>query len=368
MTKDQAKLFDDTLGLYNPSKTYIENWDKGPFPAKDFSPYVEKRKPGFTFLGLPINSPFGIPAGPLLNSNHVKFAFESGFDVICYKTQRSVKFLPNDFPNIVYLDIDDDLTLERAKRPLIGMNKTDKPLENVSITNSFGNPSLGPDFWVEDLKKALEYEKEGQLLIMSVVGTIQDGFSQDDYYDDFAKAAKLAASAGVKTIEINLSCPNVANEGILCYTKEAVITVCKRVKEAIGDVPLIAKFGYFSAEQEGLLEEILKEIQPYIAAISAINTLPAPVVNENGNQALPGEGRLSSGICGASIQWAGLDMVKRLDVLRKKNSWNYEIIGVGGVMDVDDFHKYRNVGADVVQSATAAMWNTDFAKEVKASL
>lgn len=368
MTKDQAKLFDDTLGLYNPSKTYIENWDKGPFPAKGFSPYVEKEEPAFTFLGLPINSPFGIPAGPLLNGNHIKFAFESGFDVICYKTQRSVKFLPNDFPNVVYLDIDGDLTLERAKKPLLGTSKTDKPLEKVSITNSFGNPSLGPDFWVEDLKKALAYEKKGQLLIMSVVGTIQDGFSQEDYYDDFVRAAKLAASTGVKAIEINLSCPNVANEGILCYTKDAVIAVCKRVKEAIGDVPLIAKFGYFSDEQEALLEDTLKEIQPYVAAISAINTLPAPVVDENGNQALPGDGRLSSGICGASIKWAGLDMVKRLDGLRKKNGWSYEIIGVGGVMDVDDFHKYREAGADVVQSATAAMWNTDLAKQIKASL
>ena len=61
-------------------------------------------------------------------------------------------------------------------------------------------------------------------------------------------------------------------------------------------------------------------------------------------------------------------MVKRLDGLRKKNGWSYEIIGVGGVMNVNDFQGYRQAGADVVQSATAAMWNTDFAKQVKASL
>lgn len=368
MTKGQAKTFDDTFGLYDPSKTYIENWDEGPFPPKNFAPYKQKDKPGYEFLGVAINSPFGIPAGPLLNSNHIKFAFEAGFDVLCYKTQRSVRFEPNEFPNVLYLDIDDALTLERSKKPLLGQGSTSKPLEKVSITNSFGNPSLGPDFWVDDLKKALEYEKEGQLLIMSVVGTIQDGFTQEDYYDDFARAARLAAETGVKAIEINLSCPNVANEGILCYTKDAVIEVCKRVKQAIGDVPLITKFGYFSEDQETLLEETLKEIQPYISAISAINTLPAPVVDENGNQALPGENRLNSGICGASIKWAGLDMVKRLDGLRKKNGWKYQIIGVGGVMNPDDFSEYRKAGADVVQSATAAMWNTGLAKEIKASL
>ncbi len=368
MDRDQAKLFDDQLGLYDPSKTYLENWDEGPFPAKDFKLYEDKGEPELTFLGLPVYSPFGIPAGPLLNSNHIKFAFDGGFDVICYKTQRSVKFLANDFPNVLYLDIEGDLTIERAKQPLVGQPTTTKPLKNVSITNSFGNPSLGPDFWVDDLKKALTYEKKGQLLIMSVVGTIQEGFSQDDYYDDFAKAAKLAASTSVKAIEINLSCPNVASEGILCYTKEAVVAVCQKVKEAIGDTPLITKFGYFSKAQEQLLEDTLKDIEPLISAISAINTLPAPVVDRNGKQALPGEGRLSSGICGASIKWAGLDMVGRLNKLKAKNNWNYEIIGVGGVMGVNDFHSYREAGADVVQSATAAMWNTDLAAQIKANL
>ena len=34
---------------------------------------------------------------------------------------------------------------------------------------------------------------------------------------------------------------------------------------------------------------------PYTAAISTINTIPAPVVDERGKQALPGKGRLSSG-------------------------------------------------------------------------
>lgn len=368
MSMARPVTFNDKLGLYDPSKTYLENWDDGPFPPKSFKPYDKKVSPKYNFLGHPVNSPFGIPAGPLLNSNHIKFAFDSGFDILCYKTQRSVKFLPNDFPNVLYLDIDGDLTLERAKRPLVGHKQPSRPLKDTSITNSFGNPSLGPKFWVEDLKKALAYEKPGQLLIMSVVGTIQEGFTQEDYYDDFAKAAKLAADTGVKAVEVNLSCPNVANEGILCYTKDAVISVVKKVKEAIGDTPLITKFGYFSYEQEGLLEETLSEIQPYISAISAINTLPAPVVDENGNQALPGDNRLSSGICGASIKWAGQDMVKRLDGLRKKNGWKYEIIGVGGVMNVDDFQKYRDFGADVVQSATAAMWNTDFAKQIKASL
>jgi hypothetical protein len=51
-------------------------------------------------------------------------------------------------------------------------------------------PSKGPDFWVGDMQKALSYQGKGQLLIMSVVGTIQEGFSKQDYYADFARCGQ----------------------------------------------------------------------------------------------------------------------------------------------------------------------------------
>lgn len=365
MNMGQKAKIDDTIGFYNPHKTFDDNFQNGPFRDEGLKPHKQTGKPKYKFLGYPINSPFGIPAGSLPTSKHIKYAFETGFDVICYKTQRSGKFPVNDFPNVLYLDIDGDLTLDRAKKPLVGRETAGKSIDKVSITNSFGNPSKGPEFWVDDLAKALSYEKEGQLLIMSVVGTIRDGYSQEDYYDDFASAAKLAASTGVKAIEVNLSCPNVASEGILCYSKDAVVSVCKKAKEAIGDTPLIVKFGYFSEPQQSLLEEIIAEIEQYIAAISVINTIPAAVVDESGNQALPGEGRLMSGICGSSIKWAGLDMVHRLDNLRKNKGYTYEIIGVGGVMNVQDFKEYREAGSDIVQSCTGSMWNPGLASEIK---
>jgi dihydroorotate dehydrogenase (NAD+) catalytic subunit len=172
----------------------------------------------------------------------------------------------------------------------------------------------------------------------------------------------------VPVIEINLSCPNVANEGILCYSPDLVKDILGRVKRAIGDTPLVAKVGYFKPEQQALLEQIVTENADMVAAWSAINTLVATVVDEQGEQLLPGAGRAKSGACGAGIKWAGLDMVKRLDELRKRLGFKYEIIGIGGVMTPEDFQEYRSAGADVVQCVTAAMWNADLAKQVKATL
>ncbi len=360
MPKQPATFFD-------PAKTFDDNFDNGPFLAP-IKPYQNTGKPSYTFLGHKLYSPFGIAAGSLPTSKHVRGAFERGFDVVDYKTQRSVPFKVNDFPNVVYVDVEGDLTMDKAAKPLVGHTTSDRPLEELTVTNSFGNPSRGPAFWANDMKQAVAAQGKGQLLIASVVGTIQPGFSKEDYYDDFAKAAELAAQAGAPAIEINLSCPNVANEGVVCYTYDAVLSIARKTKAKIGNTPLIAKIGYFSPEQQMLLEKIVLDTTPYISAFSAINTIQAPVVDERGKQFLPGEGRLLSGICGSGVKWAGIDMVKRLDALRKKHGLEFEIIGVGGVATPADFKAYRAAGADVVQSVTAAMWNDQLAAEVKASL
>lgn len=354
---------------YDPAKTYEDNFEHGPFPLADNEPvYVNEGEPQYDFFGHSLYSPFGIPAGTLLNSKYVKYAFDRGFDVLCYKTQRSREFPVNAFPNIVYVDVDGDLTLEKAASPLIAKTDTDKNVTELSITNSFGVPSRGPNYWVEDLKTALSYQGKGQLLIMSVVGTIAPDFTEEDYYNDFAETAKIAVEAGAKIIEVNLSCPNVATEGVVCYSPRSVIEIAKRTKAAIGDIPLIAKLGYFSEAQQPILEEIAEKTAGYCDGFSVINTIAAPIVDENGEQALPGPNRLKAGVCGRSIRWAGIDMVKRLDALRLEKGYTYKLIGVGGVMSADDFDAYRTAGADIVQSATGSMWNTNLAAEIKSML
>lgn len=351
--------------LYNIYKTYDQNFDLGPIGLGKFKKPVFRRvNPKYSFLGYPINLPFGIPAGPILNSKFVKATFDFGFDVVHYKTQRSVPFPCNLYPNVLFVDTKGPLTIEKADKALLGKTESDRKPKEYSITNSFGNPSKGPRMWVNDMKKAIGYAKEGQLLIASVVGTIQKGFSDDDYYNDFAKTARLASDAGAKIIELNLSCPNVANEGVICYSPDAVEKICKKTREKVSDKKLLIKTGYFSKDQNKLLEKIIDKISSLIDGIAVINTIAAPIVDQNGNQALPGPNRLKSGVCGASIKWAGLDMVKRLVKLRGKLKKNFAIVGVGGVMTPEDYFEYRKLGADLVQSATGAMWNPYLAHEI----
>ncbi len=353
--------------FYDPNKTFDENVAEGPFGLDDIDLRDASVEPTYTFLGFPINFPFGIAAGSLPSSRHTTAAFRLGYDVVVYKTQRSGVFPCNLFPNVLPVQIEGDLTVEKMQRPLVVAPDYPTDLSKLSITNSFGVPSPDPSVWTADLPEAIAAAGKGQLLIMSVVGTIREGFGPDEYYDDFARAARLAVEAGAQVVEVNLSCPNVASEGVICYSSDAVLEICKRVRAAIGDTPLIIKVGYYSAEQQSLLEGIIESVSPYISAISAINTLAATIVDENGEQALPGAGRSRSGVCGAGIRWAGLDMVRRLSDLRASKGYTYEIIGVGGVMTPADFAAYRAAGADVVQAVTAPMWNPRLAADIKAA-
>ena len=113
----------------------------------------------------------------------------------------------------------------------------------------------------------------------------------------------------------------------------------------------------------------MEKLGNIVNGFSAINTIPAPVYNPDGMQALPGgEWRLKSGICGTPIKWAGLDMVKRLKQLREEFNTKFKIVGVGGVMSPSDYHEYRSAGADIVMSATGAMWNPYLAEEIKKTI
>lgn len=352
--------------FYDPEKSYEENFQEGPFGAfSDGEVLSAKGGPasGREFFGLKINSPFGIPAGPLINGNFVKGALDKGFDIVTYKTVRSEKYPCHQWPNVLSVKIDGDLTIEKANEKLVADKNYREPL---SITNSFGVPSFAPEFWQKDLSEVVKYAKDGQVVVGAFQGTKKDGQSVEDYINDYRVTARLLKDTGVRVMEVNLSCPNEGTNNLLCYDTERSVIVAQAIKEVIGSIPLVIKIGYFTDTEA--LRDFVEKIGNIVQGISAINTIAAEVVDENGNQALPGEGRLRSGVCGHAIKWAGLEMVGRLKKLREEFGYNFQIIGVGGVTIPEDFFEYRKAGADIVMSATGAMWNPYLARGIKEKL
>ncbi|MBI2329916.1 tRNA-dihydrouridine synthase [Candidatus Daviesbacteria bacterium] len=350
--------------FYDPNLSYEENYDQGPFGAfADGEIYKQTGEPQYDFLGQKVYTPFGIPAGPLVNAKFCKAAFEKGFDICVYKTVRSRSFPCHPFPNILSVKLEGDLTLAKAQTELIADNNYSEPL---SITNSFGVPSKDPDVWQADVKKAISYAGSGQVLVLSFMGTVRENQSREDFIADYALAAKLSKETGAKILEVNLSCPNIGNEGLVCYNLGVTEKVCSAIRKEIGDTPLILKVGYYQSDED--LQKLVDIAGKYAQAIAAINTIQAEIVDKNGNQALPGKNRLRSGVCGAGIKWAGLDMVRRLKKLIANSQQQIAIIGVGGVTKPEDYTEYINAGADCVMSATGAMWNPYLAQEIKSKV
>ncbi len=346
--------------FFDPNKTYSENWEEGPFNGFADGVVLPQGEPRFDFLGTKLSYPLGIPAGPLLNAKFVKAALDKGFDVPVHKTVRSRIRESNEWPNVLGADIDGDLTLEKANNPIVVRNEYKEPL---SITNSFGNPSYLPGVWQKDLRECIAYAKPGQLVMCSFEGTKwEENFTTEDYINDWTNGMQMLKDSGVKVVEANFSCPNEGAAQLLCFDVPKVRIVSERIKNKIGDTPLVIKIAYFD---EPSLRELVKEVGTVVDGFAAINTIPAPVINPDGTQALPGAHRVRSGICGHAVKWAGLDMVRRLKSLREEFGMKYAIIGSGGVTVPADFKEYRDAGADVVMSATGAMWNPYLAKEIK---
>src|ERR1700712_2565042 len=102
--------------FYDPARSYQANFNEGPFGLFAhpiiFRPDGEPTK---QFLGHKVYEPFGIPAGPLLNGNYVKAALDMGFDIPVYKTVRTRKYASHPWPNVLAVEVEGDLTLDKTR-------------------------------------------------------------------------------------------------------------------------------------------------------------------------------------------------------------------------------------------------------------
>jgi dihydroorotate dehydrogenase len=356
------------IGMYDPTKTFEDNYEHGPFGAFATKPQeLPKTHTQVDFFGRMIDIPFGIPAGPLLTGAFIRGAWAWGYSVPTYKTIRPSVYPCHPFPNILTIDATHDVHTNDTV--ISEGNHQDIDVTRQSITNSFGVPSYTSDTWMPDASSVATSIPEGNSFILSFMGTKKEGMTREQFIEDNAEGCRLAKNTGAPVLEINFSCPNVGAEGLICNDVTMSTNILEACAAVRGQTPLLVKIGYFPPEQQEHLEKLVLAVAHFGNGICAINTIQAKVINPDGSQALPGSPvRIMSGICGKAITWAGLDMVGRINALREKHHLkDFTLIGVGGVVSVDDYVAYRQAGADVVQSATGAMWRPELAMEIRRS-
>jgi dihydroorotate dehydrogenase (NAD+) catalytic subunit len=329
-----------SLPRYDPQQSYRWNYDHAPeeLPAVDV-PDV----PGeWSFCGLPVGSPLGIPAGPLLNGRWCLYYAALGFDVVTYKTVRSSARECYPLPNLVPVDV---AQMSGSETSVGTRNDMDG-----SWAVSFGMPSMAPHVWRRDVESTRERLPAGKLLSVSVVGTVQPGMTLEELADDYAQCATWAAESGADVVETNFSCPNVSTrDGQLFQQPEAAGLVAARVRAAIGNTPYIVKIGRVSTEADAVA--LLSAVGPHINGIAMTNSIATRVVD--GKTVLfDGQPR---GICGAATREASIQQVALFKRLIDAGDHPIDVVGVGGAATAHDVRAYLAAGASAVHIAAAAM-------------
>jgi len=342
-----------TLPKYNPAQSYQWNFDQAPDPVEVEVPQLTGN---YTFAGLPVGSPLGIPAGPLLNGKWCLYYASLGFDVLTYKTVRSVHRDCYALPNLQPVDCD-QLTGSETHLP------ASSSMQGTWAV-AFGMPSKTPDFWRKDIEATRNQLPSDKLLSVSVVGTVQDHWTIDDLANDYATCARWAVESGADCIETNFSCPNVSTcDGQLYQNPQQAALVAARVRAAIGNVPYLAKIGHVETPEQ--CDTLLTAIAPHVNGLAMTNSVAVTVADASGELIFNGERR---GICGQAILTASLAQTKMFTEQINEKNLNLEIIGVGGITTAADVRAYLQTGANATHLATAAMTNPRLAIEIKSQL
>src|SRR5262245_8825914 len=283
------------LARYDWRQSYDWNYAHVPEPVSR----EELPVPGkWDFCGLPVGSPLGIAAGPLLNGRWILYYAALGFDVLTYKTVRSWHRACYPMPNLQPVRTTRMLGREAAL-------PTDSEMRG-SWAVSFGMPSKTPDVWRADVETTRRELPKNKILSVSVVATPEPDWSQDDLAEDFARCAKWAVESGADCVEANFSCPNVASaDGQLYQQPELAGRVAAQVRAAMGSKPLLIKIGHVT--DETLANNLAEAVAPHVNALVMVNCVTATVVDEHQRPLFHGQRR---GIAGAAIREAALEQIR----------------------------------------------------------
>ena len=343
--------------------------DSRPFGVELHPTKVDLERRPCKLGGYDIDFPLCLPASIIsMNSSWLQFYAERGFSILTYKTVRSKYRAAHQHPSWVFIDNPHELDPGKRGIPetLVGRpGYYPDDTSRVSMANSFGVPSHSHKAWKKDVSKIRSKLGEGQVLIVSVVGS--DPTSGETLISDFKRTACEAEDSGAQILELNFSCPNTRREsgndpGSIYQDPTMAASILSSVKDAV-DIPVFAKIGYLSYDD---LRSFLKLNGPLLDGITAINTISAKIVSKPGGEnTFPGSDRKEAGVSGWAIKNAAQEVAENLIKIRNESKEEFDIIGLGGVMNKTDFEERIATGVEAVGICTGAFFNANIASTIR---
>ena len=203
----------------------------------------------------------------------------------------------------------------------------------AGLLNSIGLENPGVDVF---MKQKLPFlQKLNTAVIVSIAGE-----SEKDYLQ---LAEKIVGRCGVTALEVNVSCPNVQLGGMMIGRDAGhVFHLTRKLKENT-DLPLILKL----SPQIGTMIEISQAAKEGGAdALSLINTIPAMAIDTR--KRVPKLGNVVGGLSGPAIKPVAVKIVWEVHRMV-----DIPILGMGGIMSLEDALEFVLAGASAIAVGTA---------------
>ena len=219
------------------------------------------------------------------------------------------------------------------------------------MLNSIGLQGPGIDsFLANDVPWLLEQKAR---VIVSIAGETVEEYS--------TLARKLRSVSGISAVEVNISCPNVENRGLVfACDPDASRRVIDGVRKTIGgDLPIIAKLSPDVTDLPSIARGV---VDAGADGLALINTVLGMVINIDSMR--PHLGGKTGGLSGPAIKPVAVRAIYQVHAALPK----VPILGMGGVASGRDALELILAGASGVSVGTASFGNPSALIEIQNEL
>lgn len=214
-------------------------------------------------------------------------------------------------------------------------NRTPRIVETQGgMLNAIGLQNVGVDAFIAE---KLPYLKDvATPVIVNLYGNTLEEYGE--------VASRLDPLPGVAGIEVNISCPNVKQGGIVFGTDPNAAQEVVRLVKANTSKPVIVKL---SPNVTDVVAMAVACVEAGAQALSLINTLTGMAIDLDRRR--PILANVTGGLSGPAIKPVALRMVWQVAKQVK-----VPIVGIGGIMNGRDALEFILAGATAVQVGTAS--------------
>ena len=219
------------------------------------------------------------------------------------------------------------------------------------MLNAIGLQGPGiENFLKEDLPWLVNH---GARTIVSIAG---------ESVDEFASLSRKVRNApGVSALEVNISCPNVENRGLVfACDRASAREVIEAVKRSVGNsLPIIAKLSPDVTDIVAIAEEV---ISAGADGLAMINTLLGMVINTETMR--PHLANKTGGLSGPAIRPVAVRAIYQVH----RAMPSVPIVGMGGVLTGNDAFELVLAGASAISVGTATFHDPSAPVRIKKEL